>query len=152
MKHNNPQVQSVLDLMAKHMSTDERIYTQEKFDILAEAFSNLYVRDEILGLAVIHELQPQDENSWFTKKELREFIREYAQVAPDGERAHPSIVACIAYYLHGGIPQSKRMYENCLEDDENNTLASLFMKMLQRGFKDETIVDTIKLALSMPRS
>lgn len=151
MKHNDPQVQAVLDLMIKHMSTDEHIYTQEKFDILAEAFSNLYIRDQILGLAVVHELQPKDENSWFTKKELREFVREYAQVAPDGERAHPSIVACIAYYLHGGVPQSKRMYENCLEDDADNRLANLFMKMLQRGFRDQAIIDAIAMAVAIPR-
>lgn len=148
MKHNDQQVQDIIDLMTEHMSTEDHTYTQEKFDVLAKAFSNLYIRDQILGLAVIHQLQEKDDR--FTKKELREFLREYAQVAPDGERAQPSIVACIAYYLHGGIPQSKRMYENCIEDDSENNLAHLFMELLKRGYSGEVITGMIEEAVALP--
>jgi hypothetical protein len=43
------------------------------------------------------------------------------------------------------------MYENCLEDDAENRLANLFMQMLQRGFRDQTIIDAIEMAVAIPR-
>jgi len=124
ISHSDPEVQAVVDF-AVAIDNNERTYTPEVFATLASAFSNLYVRDNVLGLAL-----SSDDGAY----ELRTFIYEYATIAPDGERDHPAIVASILAHCWGLPEVSQHFFEMSQGDNEDNRLAQLFAQMLERGY------------------